>query len=175
MEDIAQEAELSPATFYLYFKNKEELYTHLNLRILRYATARLERLQKRNGLTPEQKLDALKEVFYNIYKFDSLSLLNIFHFQATNGLKNLSPELLSEIQLLSAKSLRTIAKIFEEGIKQGVFIDRHPMALADVVWSAFSGIVLWEESKSKLDPRKKYLKKTLDLAFEVFLNSVRKK
>jgi AcrR family transcriptional regulator len=175
MEDIAQEAELSPATFYLYFKNKEELYTHLNLRILRYATARLEHLQKRNGLTPEQKLDALKEVFYNIYKFDPLSLLNIFHFQATNGLKNLSPELLSEIQLLSAKSLRTISKIFEEGIEQGVFIDRHPMALADVVWSAFSGIVLWEESKSKLDPRKKYLKKTLDLAFEIFLNSVKKK
>ena len=62
-----------------------------------------------------------------------------------------------------------------EGIEQGVFIDRHSMALTDVVWSAFSGIVLWEESKSKLDPQKKYLKKTLDLAFEVFLNSVKKK
>ena len=58
MEDIAQQAELSPATFYLYFKNKEELYTHLNLRILRYATARLEHLHKKNGLGPEQKLEA---------------------------------------------------------------------------------------------------------------------
>jgi AcrR family transcriptional regulator len=175
MEDIAQEAELSPATLYLYFRNKEELYTDLNLRILRYATARLEQLHKRSGLSPEQKLEALKKVFYNIYKLDPLSLINIFHFQASNGLKNLSPELLSEIQLLSAKSLRTIAKIFEEGIEQGVFIDRHPIALADVFWSTFSGIVLWEESKTKLNSRKTYLKKTLDLAFEVFLNSVKKK
>jgi AcrR family transcriptional regulator len=175
MEDIAQEAELSPATLYLYFKNKEELYTYLNLRMLRYVSAKLEHLQKRDGLSPEQKLEALKGVFYNIYKFDPLSLINIFHFQASNGLKNLSPELLSEIQLFSAKSLRMIAKIFEEGIAQGVFIDRHPTALADVVWSTFGGIVLWEESKTKLNPRKKYLKKTLDLAFEVFLNSVKKK
>ena len=29
MEDIAKEAELSPGTLYLYFKNKEELYKAL--------------------------------------------------------------------------------------------------------------------------------------------------
>jgi AcrR family transcriptional regulator len=34
MEDIAREAELSPGTIYLYFKNKEELFASLSLRIL---------------------------------------------------------------------------------------------------------------------------------------------
>jgi AcrR family transcriptional regulator len=34
MEDIAREAELSPGTLYLYFKNKDELYASLSLRIL---------------------------------------------------------------------------------------------------------------------------------------------
>jgi AcrR family transcriptional regulator len=174
MEDTLRRPNLARRPFTSTLKT-EELYTYLNLRMLRYVSAKLEHLQKRDGLSPEQKLEALKGVFYNIYKFDPLSLINIFHFQASNGLKNLSPELLSEIQLFSAKSLRMIAKIFEEGIAQGVFIDRHPTALADVVWSTFGGIVLWEESKTKLNPRKKYLKKTLDLAFEVFLNSVKKK
>jgi AcrR family transcriptional regulator len=175
MEDIAQEAELSPATLYLYFKNKDELYTSINLRILRYATARLEQLYHRMGLTSEQKLEALKDVFYKIYKFDPLSLINVFHFQASDGLKNLSPELLSEIELLSAVPIRIISKIFEEGIQQGVFLDRHPTGLADVVWSLFSGLVLWEESKRKLNPRKKYLKRTLDLAFYIILNGLRRK
>ena len=32
MEDIAREAELSPGTLYLYFKNKDELYASLSLR-----------------------------------------------------------------------------------------------------------------------------------------------
>lgn len=42
MEDIAQEAELSPGTLYLYFKNKEELYASLSLRILQYLHIRVE-------------------------------------------------------------------------------------------------------------------------------------
>lgn len=172
VEDIAEEAELSPATLYLYFKNKEELYTSINLRILRYATERLEKLQKKTGMRPEEKLEAVKEIFFKIYRFDPLSLINVFHFQASNGLKNLSPELLSEILELSAKPLRVIGQIFREGIREGVFIDRHPIALADVVWSTFAGLVLWEESKRRLNPKKNFLKKTLDLAFEVILHSV---
>ena len=41
MEDIAKEAELSPGTLYLYFKNKDELYASLSLRILQYLMIRL--------------------------------------------------------------------------------------------------------------------------------------
>ena len=36
IEDIAQEAELSPAAIYLYFKNKDDLYASLNLQLLEY-------------------------------------------------------------------------------------------------------------------------------------------
>ena len=42
MEDIATEAELSPGTLYLYFKNKDELYASLSLRILQYLLIRME-------------------------------------------------------------------------------------------------------------------------------------
>ena len=42
MEDIAKEAELSPGTLYLYFKNKDELFASLSLRILHYMNIRLQ-------------------------------------------------------------------------------------------------------------------------------------
>ena len=42
------------------------------------------------------------------------------------------------------------------------------MALADIVWALFSGIVLWEESKRLIDNKKDYLKSTLEVAFEIF-------
>jgi len=61
-----------------------------------------------------------------------------------------------------------MAKVFEEGIANGEFIDRHPVALADVVWALFSGVVLWEESKRLIDSRKDFLKSTLEIAFEIF-------
>ena len=50
--------------------------------------------------------------------------------------------MLSEIEDLSRKSLGAMATIFDEGIKAGVFIDRHPVALADIFWSLFSGVIV---------------------------------
>jgi hypothetical protein len=96
----------------------------------------------------------------------------MFHLQSSETLKNLSPELLSDIKVLSRKSLGAIASIFQEGIRKGAFIDRHPMALGDTLWALFSGIVLWEESKRIINDDKNYLKQTLDVAFEIFARGI---
>jgi len=174
MEDIAQEAELSPGTLYLYFKNKEELYASLSLRILQYLLIRVEHVNDEKGTNPEEKLKSLMEAMYDVYEFDPLIIINMFHLQSSETLKNLSPQLMSEIKDLSRKSLNAIAKIFKEGVDQGLFIDRHPVALADTFWSLFSGIVLWLTSKKLINEEKDYLKQTLELAFEVLGRGVKK-
>jgi AcrR family transcriptional regulator len=168
MEDIAKEAELSPGTLYLYFKNKEELYASLSLRILQYLHIRVSHVNKERDLDPVKKLDALMEAMYDVYDFDPLIIINMFHLQSSETLKNLSDELLQEIKDLSRKSIGAIATIFEEGIRAGVFTERHPHALADIFWSLFSGVVLWEASKKIVDERKDYLRETLKTAFDVF-------
>ncbi len=168
MEDIAKEAELSPGTLYLYFKNKEELYASLSLRILQYLHIRVSHVINQPGLDALQKLSALKDVMYDVYDFDPLIIINMFHLQSSETLKNLSDELIEEIKTLSRNSIGAIAKIFQEGIEQGVFINRHPVALSDICWSMFSGVVLWEASKKIIDERKDYLKSTLKIAFEIF-------
>jgi AcrR family transcriptional regulator len=172
MEDIASRAELSPATLYLYFRNKEELYASLNIQILHYLIERLGHLRGKKGLTEGKKVEGLKELLYEVFEFDPLILTNVFHLQSSDGLRNLSPELLAEIRDLSAKSIRGLAQIFEEGIREGVFVQRPAIALADVVWAVFSGLVLWEESKRMLDPRKDFLKPTLDLALEIICRGI---
>jgi AcrR family transcriptional regulator len=174
MEDIAQEAELSPGTLYLYFKNKEELYASLSLRILQYLLIRVEHVNDEKGSGPMEKLDALTEAMYDVYEFDPLIIINMFHLQSSETLKNLSPELMAEIKQLSRKSLSSISKIFQEGVEQGLFIDRHPVALSDTFWSLFSGIVLWLTSKKIIDEQKDYLKQTLDIAFEIFRRGLKK-
>ena len=173
MEDIAREAELSPGTIYLYFKNKEELFASLSLRILHYMSIRLEQVNNENFQEPEEKIKALKQALYEVYEFDPIVLINMFHLQSSETLRNLSPQLLSEIKDLSRSSFRSMAKIFEEGIKKGDFIDRHPVALADIVWALFSGVVLWEESKRLIDSQKDFLKSTLEIAFEIFRRGIR--
>lgn len=173
MEDIATEAELSPGTIYLYFKNKEELFASLSLRVLHYMNVRLKHAHNEKHQKPEQKIKALKEALYEVYEFDPIVLINMFHLESSETLKNLSPNLLSDIKDLSRSSFGSMAKIFEEGIKKGDFIDRHPVALADIVWALFSGVVLWEESKRLIDNKKDFLKSTLEIAFDIFTRGVK--
>ena len=174
MEDIAQEAELSPGTLYLYFKNKEELYASLSLRILQYLLIRVEHVNDDKETDPEGKLKALMDAMYDVYEFDPLIIINMFHLQSSETLRNLSPQLMEEIKDLSRKSLCSIAKIFETGVEQGLFYDRHPVALADTFWAMFSGVVLWLTSKKLIDKEKDYLKQTLELAFEIFGRGIKK-
>jgi AcrR family transcriptional regulator len=175
MEDIAKEAELSPGTLYLYFKNKDELYASLSLRILQYMLIRLEHVNTEKGMTSEERIDSLKEALYDVYEFDPLILLNMFHLQSSEALKNLTPELLSEIKELSLNSLGVITRIIEEGISTGKFINRPAIALSDIVWALFSGIVLWEESKKVIKDNGDSLKKTLEIAFEIFSRGIKDK
>ena len=174
MEDIAKEAEISPGTIYIYFKNKDELYASLSIRILQHLNIRLEHVKNQNNLNDEQRIASLKDALYDIYDFDPLILINLFHLQSSESLKNLSPELLSEIKRLSQSSLKIMSDIFSEGISTGVFIKTNPNALADIFWALFSGVILWEESKKIIDNKKDFLKPTLDIAFDIFRQGITK-
>jgi AcrR family transcriptional regulator len=168
MEDIAKEAELSPGTLYLYFKNKEELYASLTLRILQYLNIRLSHVINQEDLDTWKKLDALKDVMFDVYDFDPLIIINMFHLQSSETLKNLSNELIEEIVGLSRTSMDSITSVFREGIQQGLIVDHHPVALSDIFWAIFAGVVLWESSKNIIDDKKDHLKETLRIAYEIF-------
>ena len=168
MEDIAREAELSPGTLYLYFKNKDELYASLSLRILQYMNIRLEDVKKEKGNNPEQKIVSIKEALYDVYQFDPMILINMFHLQSSETLKNLSSPLMENITELSRNSLQILADIFKNSSGHNTVLTRQPNAVADIVWSLFTGVILWEESKRMMDADKDYLQQTLNVAFEIF-------
>ncbi len=172
MEDIAREAELSPGTLYLYFKNKDELYASLSLRILQYMNIRLEDVKKEKDSEPAQKIASIKEALYDVYQFDPMILINMFHLQSSETLKNISSPLLDNISELSRNSLQILADIFKDSSERNAVLTRQPTAVADIVWSLFTGVVLWEESKRMIDDDKDYLKDTLDIAFEIFARGI---
>ena len=174
MEDIAREAELSPGTLYLYFKNKDELYASLSLRILQYMNIRLEDVKKETDSEPAQKIASIKEALYDVYQFDPMILINMFHLQSSETLKNISSPLLDNISELSQNSLQILADIFKDNSERNTVLTRQPTAAADIVWSLFTGVVLWEESKRMMDDDKDYLKDTLDMAFEIFARGISK-
>jgi AcrR family transcriptional regulator len=174
MEDVATEAELSPGTIYIYFKNKDELYASLSVRVLKYLFIRLQHVKNENGLDPEQRIAALEQALYDVYEFDPLILINMFHLQSSETLMNLSKELLDEIQSLSSRSINVMADMLAEGIKKGLLIRKDPVVLAGILWALFSGVILWEESKRLINSEKDYLKSTLEIAFQIFSRGIKK-
>jgi AcrR family transcriptional regulator len=173
IKDIADEAELSPGTLYIYFKNKDELYASLSIRMLKHLHLSLQRVKETKDLTDDQRIDSVKKALVELYEIDPLMLINLSHLQASETLDNISPELYEQIMDLSRRSLQALSEIFAKGIELGSFLKRNPMQLAVVLWAMFSGLVLWEESKRSLDTRKAFLKPTLEIAFEIFVRGVK--
>ncbi|THB80443.1 MAG: TetR/AcrR family transcriptional regulator [Desulfobacteraceae bacterium] len=173
MEEIAAQAELSPGTLYLYFKNKEELHTSLSIEILEHLTREVKKVVAKD-ISVEEKLDQLKHVFIDVYEYDSMILINLFHLQSGETLRNLSPEVLKQLKRTSSEAHGAIIEVIKEGIDKEIFIDEHPVALADVVWATFSGVVLWVDSKRFLNNKKDFVTSTLKTAFTVIANGLRR-
>jgi AcrR family transcriptional regulator len=172
MEDIANEAELSPGTLYLYFKNKDELYASLTLRVLQYMNIRLKQVEEESYENTESMLDALKQALMDVYEFDPMFLINMLHLQSSEALHSLSADLLKDIQALSHKSLQNIAAIFQRGIEADMFVHQSPLVLADMMWALFTGVILLEETQKIVHNRKARFKESLETAFEIFNRGV---
>ena len=167
MEEIAERAELSPAALYNYFKSKYDLYASLNLKMLERLNQEVEQLKDRDDLDPLEKIRSFSEAMYAVYQYDPQILINVLHLEASDVLWDLSPEMISEINGYARQALNTMASIFQEGIDAGVVEPFPAVALADLIWSIFTGLVLWEEGKRLFDPNKRFLYPTLKLGIDL--------
>jgi AcrR family transcriptional regulator len=172
IEEIAEKSELSPGTLYLYFKNKEELYVSLILISLQYLFDQIEKIHRNKKLSVESKILKIKDAMYDTYRYEPLLLRIILHVQLEGTLFSLSKDLLDQIIDLSSRIMRMIADVYNEGVGQGKFREGHPMAQADIIWAMFTGLVIWEESKTRISSRKDFLKPSLDRAFDIFLKGI---
>jgi len=174
MEEIASEAELSPGTLYLYFKNKEELHTSLSIDILKYLSTQIHKVVNLD-ISVEEKIERFRDVFIDLYDHDPNILINLFHLQSGETLHNLSDEVMAQLKQNSAQAHGAIIQVIREGIEKGIFIDEHPVAMADVLWGSYAGVVLWVDSKKVLNNQKDFVKSTLITAFKIIIQGLKVK
>lgn len=174
IEDIAQKAELGISTIYHYFSGKDELYASLNLMTLELLVAEVEKVSADDRLSIDEKMMGIGRAFYRTYQHDPLALRIIFHVQLEDILLSLSDELLTQLNELGQKALALAGKVFQEGVRQGRFIEGEGVVHADIMWGMFTGIVIWLEAKKKLNLQKNFVEPTLERAFEIFLRGIQK-
>jgi len=176
MEEIAEKAELSAGTIYQYFKNKEDLYFSFNLEPLKLLHNKAIGIRGNNGLSIEEKIMEFKEGFYETFQRDPLLLRNLLHLQLEGSLlqQSASEELVTELNYLFKEITTIIADVYLEGVRKGIFREGHGMAHADMIWGIFTGIMVVEEAKRGIDPRKDFFRPTLDRAFDIFMRGIKK-
>jgi hypothetical protein len=143
--------------------------------MLKHLSLRLQRVKEIKELSHEERIKAVQEALCEAYEIDPPVFITLSHLQSSETLDNISTDLFEQIMGLTQQSLDTLADIFEEGMKTGSLLGRDPQKVALILWAMFSGLVLWEESKRALDPRKDFLKPTLDMAFEIFRRGIAKR
>ncbi|MBU0517044.1 MAG: TetR/AcrR family transcriptional regulator [Proteobacteria bacterium] len=172
MEEIAQEADYKPATLYLYFQSKDELLFSLSGSLLKGVTEEIQALADRTDLDALEKARRLPVILDRIYQLDPPVLLSLFRLQASQDFSRMSPEAMQALNDLAQTGIRAMARVFEEGVRRGVFKEHNSAAMADAVWSLFTGIVLWEESKRFFNPDKRFFRTTLEFALGLMTDSL---
>jgi AcrR family transcriptional regulator len=174
MDEIAERAELSKGTLYIYFKSKDELYVSVIVEGFRILEKRMqEALAKVEG--PEEKVKAV------YYAFVDHCLKNREYFRITqyflteDARENTSRELIDAINIDSMKLLEYGVRAIQEGIEEGVFRDDiDPMAASIITWRNATGIldlVVLDEEANMVTGNYGEL---FDLAFDLLIRGAKK-
>lgn len=174
MEDIAFEAEVSVGTIYLYFKTKEELYASLNLSTISSYEKAVAVLVSRKDMKSEEKLDFAWRGLHDIFCSDPVGLRGLLHTQVEGSFNLLSPEVMVSLNRSGQRALLKLASVIKGGMDEGVFSNGNEVVIADILWALFTGLVIWEGAKRMTDPKKDYLKPTLERALEIIKHGIKK-
>jgi len=174
MEKIAERCEISRASLYLYFKNKDEILINAIVDHTEYFTDILQDLYENREQLRDNLLQELWARFIDFYEKEPETFNASLYFQNSEMILNLPENLRDNIDESGSKVVSLQHKIIEYGVKAGMFIDCNPMTLSEVIWTSFLGIVQLERSKQVLS-RKGHYESTRDLALEVLSRGIVKK
>jgi len=150
MDDVAEEAELSKGTLYLYFKNKEDLYLAIHLRGNKILHALFEKAfkQQETGL---EKTKAIGQAYVEFYKNypDYFNALIYYESREINFTDKNS--VATECLVEGKATLEMLINALSIGIQDGsIRPDIDPVKTAISLWGQTTGIVQIAALKEKI-------------------------
>ncbi len=142
MDDIAELAELSKGTLYLYYASKEDLYLAVMLRGFDLLHEMIAQVEKR-ATSPGEAMWMMGKTYFDFFE-KHRNFFRMFHFLQFPGLhKQVSPEMMESCNAQTQKTWKLVIDMFTRGIEQGVFRrDINPVEAAVILWSSANSILL---------------------------------
>jgi len=174
MDEIAESAELSKGTLYLYYKSKEDLYLAVMMRGTR---ALAEMIQKVVELTEPilKKIIKLGEVyttFFNTHR----NYFRMFYFSQIPQFHRQVSEEMREMCSVEHKTIwDLVIGLFRRGIDEKLIrSDLNPIELAIILWSSATALMLRMDSEADIWKERLQidLVQTLALSNTLLLNAM---
>lgn len=141
MDDVAEKAELSKGTLYLYFKNKEELYLAICLRGLKILESYFNDAVKRHK-TGIQKIRAIGNAYHQ-FSLDHPDYFNaLIYFESHEMDYEDESSTAVECDNQGHKVLQIVTDTIQHGIVDGTIrTDLDPLKTAAILWGQTSGLI----------------------------------
>lgn len=175
MDEIAEAAELSKGTLYLYYKSKEDLYLAVTSDGFDLLSDMFQ--QAIDGSTTT--LDALQKLGDTYYTFfvNHRNYFRMFQYFQNPGLhKQVSAEMLESCRSHNQHAWSTVVKLLERGMEEGILrTDMTSSEMAVALWSSANALMQqidyqYDEWKSNMGvDLESLLRKTNTLLLEMIL------
>jgi AcrR family transcriptional regulator len=140
VDSVAERAEVSKGTVYLYFKSKESLLAHLLLDGLRELVGELERAHAETSDAPaEEQLRALARGYLDFFRRDPQYFPFLMAMDRGRFQDAIPAELYQKILEASLEGLNLAVDVVARGCREGTFACRNPQRAACVFWAALNG------------------------------------
>lgn len=160
MDEIAEAAELSKGTLYLYYKSKEDLYLVVMIR-------GLETLQRmfNDVISLERpivvRLAMLGEAYFQFFLKHRNYFRMFYFFQNPQFHKQVSPEIMETCTMENQKLWNLVIGLIQNGIDEGSLKPNlQPAEAAVMLWSSSNAIM------TRMDTQEEYFKNVLNVNLE---------
>lgn len=141
MDDVAEKAELSKGTLYLYFTNKEELYLAIHLRGLKILGELFENAFN-TAVMGLEKISAIGTAYYQ-FSIQYADYFNALVYYESHDIKlDEANSIAAECHAQGQKTLSYVIEAIKFGIQDGTIrSDIDPIKTAIILWGQNSGLI----------------------------------
>lgn len=136
MDQVAEQAEYSKGTLYLYFKNKDDLYTAINARGLKVLSELFVEAKKK-GKTGMEKVKKISEAYHTFFH----DYHNYFNVMLTCENRPEGVETEQDDEKYGYRAIQEVAEAVAIGVQDGSLRkDLDPTSTAITLWAQSTGI-----------------------------------
>ena len=141
MDEIAELAELSKGTIYLYYKSKEDLYLAVSIRGLEVMFQLFQKAVS-NGQSTIQQIANLGEAYYEFFKNNREYFRMFIFFENPRLQTQVSEEMKEQCSISERKVWGLVTGLIQRGIDEGMLHQGlDPLEAGVMLWSNSNGLM----------------------------------